>query len=139
VKAGGSGVWLRRLAAAIVAATVVLGVLVAREITRGQAALARSDQLFHSGDLLGALHAARDAALFYVPGAPHVDAARERLEAIARGAEAEANLGLARRAWESLRQVDEETAYPGRPPTASGERARAALRRLDAVGGSSRP
>jgi len=111
--------------------SVSLVVVGLREVGRGEAALERSDRAFHGGDLGTALRQARQAGLSYVPGAAHVRAAEERLEAIARGAEADGQHELARRAWDALRLVDEETDYPGRAPNAAGERARAALRRLD--------
>lgn len=112
--------------------TVVLGLVLFGWVLvrRGQAALEESDRAFHQGHMEESIDWAKRAGLAYVPGAEHVHRAEARLEAIARGAEAESRLSLARRAWDALRLVDEQTSYPGRPASAAGERARAALERL---------
>jgi hypothetical protein len=92
--------------------------------------MAQSDEAFHRGDLRTSLYRARDAGLLFVPGAPHVRAAEERLSSIASGAEAEADFDLAWLAWDALRHVDEETGYFGRGSTEAGKKARAGLARL---------
>lgn len=97
---------------------------------RGTAAMERSDAAFHSGDLRASVEWAQTAALAYLPGAQHVRAAEERLEAVARGAESASDIELARRAWDSLRLVDEQTKYPGRGESRSGDTARRALVRI---------
>lgn len=99
----------------------------------------RSDAAFHRGDLVEAIAEARTAALYYVPGARHVHEAEGRLEAIARGAEAEGNWKLARRAWDALRLIAQQTHYPGRPASEAGQRAQKALKRLDARQMENRP
>jgi hypothetical protein len=114
-------------AASVLLALLLLGVVLVR---RGEAALTRSDEAFHGGHLQVAIAEAKQSALAYVPGSEHVLGATERLEAIARGAEADGRRDLARLAWDALRVVDEQTAYPGRGPTASGALARQALLRL---------
>ncbi len=82
---------------------LAIGLLGWRTSTLGQLAMNDSERAFDEGDLLGSLVAARRAASLYVPGAPHVDAALERLVAIGTGAENAGQAEIARRAWESLR------------------------------------
>lgn len=123
---------LSRLAQALLVFLLVIVIFGWRERQRGVAHLERSDSAFHQNDLLTALREARAAGLAYVPGSGHVRAAEERLEAIARGAEAEGRFDLARRAWDALRVVTEATEYPGRAASPAGQRAREALKRLDA-------
>jgi len=98
----------------------------------GREALAASDAAFHQGDLKEAVRAARKAGLAFVPGSPTVRAARERLLAIARGAEASGDDRLARRAWDALRTVELRTDYPGRPASEAAALAEEGLRRVDA-------
>ncbi len=90
-----------------------------------------SDQTFHRGALSESMRGAELALRAYVPGAPHVHAAEDRLRAIARGAEAEGKLSIARAAWDALRVHEERTKYPGRGGTRYGEEASAALIRID--------
>lgn len=113
---------------ALVAGVFCLGLALAHE---GREAMERSDAAFHRAEMVDAIAEARTAALAYVPGSEHVRRAERRLEAIARGAEAQGDWQLARRAWDALRLVTEQTDYPGRPVSTAGERARAALQRLD--------
>lgn len=115
---------------ALATVAVLLGGFALTLVHRGAERMEQSDEAFHKGDLRGALYRARDAGLLFVPGASHVSAAEERIEAIATGAEAEADFELAWLAWDSLRLVDDETAYLGRGPTAAGRKARAGLERL---------
>lgn len=122
---------VRGVLSVVLACAVSLVVIGLREVKRGEAALARSDAAFHSGDLATAIREARTAVLSSVPGAPHVKSGEERLEAIARGAEAEGNRELARRAWDALRWACVQTDYPGRGVQAARQRAEQALRRLD--------
>jgi len=99
---------------------------------RGQAAMEKSDSAFDSGQLRESLAHARRAALSYVPGAGHVKASYARLEAIARGAESEADFETARVAWDTLRLVHVQTAYPGRPASELEQRANDGLKRVAA-------
>ena len=89
-----------------------------------------SDTAFHAGDLSESVRFAKRAATAYIPSADHVRQAESRLTAIARGAEGEGDLELALRAWDALRVIDEQTAYPGRGPSATGREARSALSRI---------
>jgi hypothetical protein len=143
---------LRQLAALMTIALVVFALLAHRSIARGDREMQESDRAFDSGRLeLAVLHARRAAAA-YVPGAQHVAAGFDRLRAVARGAERERQLDLARDAWgavraaaiesrhlwqphpEALREADAEFARlsPGASPTASG---RLPGLRLAALGG----
>lgn len=115
----------------VVALAVVLVLFALREIERGRDSLLASDAAFHRNDLPLAIREARSAGLAFVPGAEHVRRAEERLEAIARGAEAEGKVELARSAWDALRLVAAETDYPGRGDSEAGLRAEEALERLD--------
>jgi hypothetical protein len=98
--------------------------------SRGSDEMRRSDNAFHDGDLRTAIFHARKAALAFVPGARHVEQAYERLEAIARGAEAQGDENLARIAWEALRGAVEQTNYPGRPSLEAHAKAIESLKRL---------
>ncbi len=99
-------------------------------VSRGQEEMSLSDQAFDDGDLRKSIFHARKAALAFVPGAPHVQQAYERLEAIGRGAEAQGDEALARIAWEALRGAVEQTDYPGRPIPVAHEHAAQSLERL---------
>lgn len=123
----------RLLSAAIVAFVLLLVVAGLTLTRRGQKEMELSDRAFHDGDLRSAITHARQAALAYVPGSAHVQAATERIEAIAKGAESEDNVPLALIAWDTLRLVHVRTAYPGRPPSPSQRRADEGLKRLRAA------
>jgi hypothetical protein len=122
----------RLLSAAIVAFVLLLLIAGLALTRRGQAEMELSDSAFHDGDLRSSITHARQAALAYVPGSAHVQAATERLEAIAKGAESEDNIPLALIAWDTLRLVQVRTDYPGRPSDPSQDRAEEGLRRLRA-------
>jgi hypothetical protein len=78
-------------------------------ISRGELEMEQSDRSFHGGDLVASLAHARRAAALYVPGAPHVKAARDRLIAIAQGSESTGRTDIARRAWGAVRSCALET------------------------------
>ncbi len=128
-----TGTWLRRVALTLVVLIGLVAVLTARVITRGSASLELSDAAFDRGDLETATLEARTAALAYVPGAPHVAAAYERMAAIARGSEAEGRYAVARTAWSSVERAALETAHWFDPRTTELEEARLGLARLDRV------
>lgn len=110
---------------------VVLVVVAGVSLTlRGREAMAASDIAFHQGKNHDAVVQARKAALCYVPGSAHVRAAHDRLEAIARGAEAEGEVDLARFAWSTLRLVHLQTHYPGRLAPEGLAKAEAGIERL---------
>lgn len=86
-----------------------------RTLERGQQELARSDAAFDRGELEPALLHARRAAFLYVPGAPHVTAAYERIRAIALGSERAREPLLAASAWRAMRAAALETAHLWQP------------------------
>jgi hypothetical protein len=121
-----------RLASWALSSLILMVVVAGITLTvRGRDALQKSDNAFHEGRTQEAVVFAREAALNYVPGSAHVRAAHERIEAIARGAEARGERQLARFAWDTLRVVHLKTDYPGRVVPPGLERARAGLARLD--------
>lgn len=124
-------VWLRRAVQVLLLVVFALALTTAREVHRGEAALRESDDAFDRGDLHRSVLQARAAALCYVPGAPHVSAAYERLEAIGRGAEAEGRYEVARLAWGAVRTSVLQTRHWLVPRSAELERAERALDRLN--------
>jgi hypothetical protein len=90
-----------------------LGVLSTRTLLSGRGALTEAEQAFDRGELRESVRLARRAATYFVPFAPHVDAAYGRLVVIARGAEAGGDLHLAAFAWNAVRAAAVESAAPG--------------------------
>lgn len=113
--AAGEGFWARRRAwgrtgaLCFAALCLAAAVLVYRIDTEGSRELRRSDRAFNRGDLDVALEHAQQSALWYLPSAPHVEGALQRIHAIAMGAEASGEPELALRAWGALRNVLHET------------------------------
>lgn len=93
----------RRIITALVVVGLCLGVLVTRAMWEGRDALARGDEAHEDGDSAEAIRWWRRAARWYVPGAPHVDGAYERLEALAEAAEQRGDVGTAIAAWTGVR------------------------------------
>lgn len=91
----------RALAAGLLLAA--LGIVVGRLVVDGRAALRAGDHHAGKGDKGEAIRRYGDAARLYVPGAPHVAAARARLQALATEAEGRGDLDTARRALEAER------------------------------------
>lgn len=114
----------------LLAALFLIGLFYYREVSRGERYLVESDLAFHRNDLVESLRKAKSAAMAFAPGAPHVEAAYERLRAIARGAEAEGDLNLSFQAWDAIRHAHAETRYPGRAPSPIALEAEEALSRL---------
>lgn len=125
-----AGHWLRRAAFAWATLVLGFGVLTLRMVIDGERELRASDTAFDRGDLALATQHARRAALAYAPGAPHVDRAYERLEAIAVGAEATGQLRAAERAWQAMREAALETRHLWVPRSEELARADAALSQL---------
>lgn len=121
---------LRGAALVLMLCVLVLGVLTAHTVVRGQNELELSKQAFDRGELSDAIQHARRAAGYYAPGAPHVDAAYARLKAIAYGSEAIGDTRTARLAWGAMRSAALETrhAFVSRAPEL--EEADRQLRRL---------
>jgi hypothetical protein len=86
---------------------LVLAVGVAAVSTRavwaGSRALANGDAARQRGDLVQAVDLWRQAARWYVPGAPYVGAAYERLETLAQAAEQRGDIDTALAAWTGVR------------------------------------
>ena len=125
-----SGGVLRRLALAAALVPVLLALVTLRTLGRGEAELVASDQALAAGELELSLRHARRAALAYVPGASHVDAAYARLGAVATGAERDRNQELAASAWEAMRIAALESGHLWRPRARELELADGNLARL---------
>ena len=128
-----TGVWLRRAALLLLLAVLTVAALTARIVARGESALESSDAAFDAGDLRKSTLFARRAAVLYVPGAPHVSAAYDRLGAIALGAESAGDLDVARAAWEAMRGAALETRHARTPRASELERADRNIARLSAL------
>lgn len=125
--------WLRRVALLLLVSLLAFAVLTARAVSQGEAEMNLSDQAFDHGDIREAAHHARRAAMHYAPGAPHVRAAYERLEAVAHGAEASGDLDNAMFAWRAIRSAALETGHVRAVVPEERERANRALARLQAL------
>jgi hypothetical protein len=127
------GFILRQLAALVTIGLMVFALLAQRSIEAGEREMRESDRAFDAGQLeLAVLHARR-AATAYVPGAPHVASGYERLRAVARGAERERDVALARGAWGAARAAAIESRHLWQPNPDVLREAEAALERLSAV------
>jgi hypothetical protein len=93
----------RRAAAALVVVGFCAGVVVTRAVWEGRVALADGDRALAAGDREGAIRWWRRAARWYVPLAPHVASAYDRLESIGREAEERGDLATALAAWQGVR------------------------------------
>jgi hypothetical protein len=94
---------LRKVGLVALAVFVCLGVVVTRAFLDGRAALSRGDRAAAAGDIDEAIAEWRRAARWYVPGAPHVDGAYERLEAAGQAADQAGDLTRALAAWSAVR------------------------------------
>ena len=95
--------WRRKLAAIAAIAGVCLGVVLVRAVWEGRSALAEGDAALESGDPSEAIARWRRAARWYVPAAPHVASAYDRLEILARQAEEKSDTATALAAWRGVR------------------------------------
>lgn len=99
----------RRLRGAkkVITAAIVVGfclaVVVTRAVWQGRAALDDGDRALAAGDSEEAIRGWRRAARWYVPLAPHVSDAYDRLEALAALAEKKGDLRTALAAWQGVR------------------------------------
>ncbi len=80
-----------------------LGVVVTRAVWEGRSALAAGDRASAEGDREQAISEWRRAARWYVPGAPHVARAYDRLEKLAQAAESQGDAKTALAAWRGIR------------------------------------
>lgn len=78
---------MRNVLRAVLAIAVVLLVVTARAVYGGESELAASNEALLRGDAREATTRARIAAQYYVPGAPHVAVAYQRLLALGREAD----------------------------------------------------
>jgi HAMP domain-containing protein len=120
----------RTLLLACVLIVAALGVLAIRTLVTGEEALDEAERAFDRGDLRESVRQARRAASAYLPFAPHVDSAYQRLVVIARGAEAAGRPHVAAFAWNALRSAALETSAPGLFPRPELEQANRSLARL---------
>jgi len=125
-----TGFVLRQLGVLAMILLVVFALLAQRSIERGEREMLESDRAFDAGRLeLAVLHARR-AATAYVPGARHVASGYERLRAVARGAERERDVALARSAWGAVRAAASESQHLWQPHPEALAEADAELTRL---------
>src|SRR5262249_25311969 len=95
--------WTARLVGCLVGAAVLLGAAAFRVVREGRPELAASEAAWAAGDLLAATVHARAAARAYVPFAPHVPLAYQRLRAVAQDCEARGDVESALFAWRAIR------------------------------------
>lgn len=93
----------RKLITAAIVVGFCLAVVVTRAVWQGRAALDDGDQALAQGDSEEAIRGWRRAARWYVPLAPHVSDAYDRLEALAELAEKKGDLRTALAAWQGVR------------------------------------
>jgi hypothetical protein len=93
----------RKLVTAAVVIGFCLAVVVTRAVWQGRGALDDGDSALAAGDSEEAIRHWRRAARWYVPLAPHVTDAYERLEALAQLAEKKGDLRTALAAWQGVR------------------------------------
>ena len=105
----------------------------ARVVMEGESELTASDAAFDKGELAPALDHARRSATLYAPGAPHVGRAYERLEAIAKGAEAAGQSTIAFLAWQAVRSAALESRHVLVPRDDELQVANQNLARLEAL------
>lgn len=105
--------WARISALTLAILLAGFGALSTRTLLSGRAALGEAERAFDRGELRESVRQARRAATYFVPFAPHVDAAYGRLVVIARGAEASGELHLAAFAWSAVRAAAVEASAPG--------------------------
>jgi hypothetical protein len=89
----------------LIAATILLclGVITIRAMWEGRSALQRGDEAQASGDSEAAVRWWRRAARWYVPMAPHVASAYDRLQSLAEAAEGKGDTQVALAAWTGIR------------------------------------
>ena len=93
----------RKIAIVLVIAGICLGVVVTRAVWDGRTALHEGDAAIAAGDKAEAIARWRRTARWYVPLAPHVEGAYDRLEDLAREAEKNDDVETALAAWRGVR------------------------------------
>lgn len=99
----------RRALPFVLAALTLVAALAGRGIVEGTASMRRSDDLLAEGDADGAIAQALRAGRWYVPFAPHVTRAYDRLRAIALRAELAGDEETALLAWQAVRGAARST------------------------------
>jgi hypothetical protein len=112
---------------------LVLGAASLRAVIAGEGEIAASTEALRAGDAREAIVRARRAAAWYVPGAPHVRVAYERLIALAVAAEGLGDRDLALFAWRAVRTAAIETRWIVTPHADDLQRANEAIARLAAT------
>lgn len=95
--------------------TLLLAAFTLRAVLGGEAELAKSTAALDRGDVRASIDHARTAALFYVPGAPHVRVAYGRLLAIGEEAERRREWDLALLAFRSVTTASSSTRWAVTP------------------------
>jgi hypothetical protein len=93
----------RKILIGLAIAGFCLGVIVSRAVWEGRDALAQGDEAATKGDYPEAIAHWRRAARWYVPLAPHVGGAYDRLERLAGQAEDNGDIAIALSAWRGVR------------------------------------
>ena len=93
----------RKLVTAAIVVGFCLAVVVTRAVWQGRGALDEGDRALAANDSEEAIRGWRRAARWYVPLAPHVSDAYDRLEALAALAEKKGDLRTALAAWQGVR------------------------------------
>jgi hypothetical protein len=93
----------RKLVTAAIVVGFCLAVVVTRAVWQGRGALDDGDRALAASDTEEAIRDWRRAARWYVPLAPHVSDAYDRLEALAELAEKKGDLRTALAAWQGVR------------------------------------
>ena len=122
----------RRWLVGLALVTAIIGALVARVSLAGRGALADGDAAFERGEIAEATDAWEAAARWYLPGAPHVDDAYDRLAALAVRSEKATNTPRALAAWRAIRSASLATRGAWTPHPADRAAADAAIARLQA-------
>jgi len=130
---------LRSLFWATSALALFGGVATLRAVLDGEREIAASDAAFDANDLHGAIQHARRAASAYAPRAAHVERGYARLLAVARGAEATGQPGVAMLAWQAERAAALESASLWQPFPERLEEANRNLARLSALKAGAEP
>lgn len=93
----------RRTLIVLVSILLCLGVVSVRALWEGRNALQRGDSALAEGDSEGAVRWWRRAARWYLPLAPHVEPAYDKLRALATESEARSEHDIAILAWTGIR------------------------------------
>ena len=124
---------MKRWLVALALAGAVVGALAARVTLAGRAALADGDAAFMRGEVPEAIAGWEAAARWYLPLAPHVDDAYDRLAQLAARAEHDHDPARALAAWRAIRSAALATRGAWSPHAGERATADAAIARLEAA------